>query len=104
MHFNINLFNSIYSFIPTDKDFKPKPKTQRIDVPENHDGGIVQMVNIAEVINDHRIELNETFVLKGVLELSFGDGCFVDGTDCTSELRRVITIIDDETDRKYCTI
>ena len=72
---------------------------QKIDVPANHVGGIVQMVNLTEVINDRIRELDETFVLKG--ELSVGDGCFVDNAECTSELHRIITIIDDDTDRKY---
>ena len=92
----LNLFNSIYSFIHTERDFKPK--MQKIDVPANHSGGIVQMVHLTEVINDRKIELNETFVLKG--ELSVGDGCFIDEAECASELHKIITIIDDEIDRK----
>ena len=72
---------------------------QKIDVAANHSGGIVQIVNLTEVINDRRVELNETFVLKG--ELSVGDGCFIDDAECTSELHKIIIIIDDEFDRKY---
>ena len=94
-------YNSIYSFIHTDgSDFKHM--THRIAVPANHNGGLVEMVNVTEVIDDRRIELNENFVLRGEFNFSCEDGYFVDA-ESPCNLHRIITIIDNEIGRKNFT-
>ena len=73
-----------------------------IEIPAKLDGSRDPLVvNLTEVIDDSRTELNQSFAFRA--DISVEGGCFVRNGKCVGgDLQRNITIVDDENESKCC--